>query len=242
MIRVLLTSQYLKLELAGTHLASNHWLLATPSEADTIRISRAQWCLTLCHPVDCSPLGSSVHGIFQARILEQVAISSSRGSAWPRDWTLVSLSLLHWQADSLSLHHQGSHLERYYGYHQFAEADLEINQLAPNHAVVEGQSQGSHPAWPMKGQTSWLLRWIPLPRQAHSTLGPSVYLEKVVFIMGFPGGSDGKESAICLLLFSPLPSYSVSTLWSHTEPFILLSHVRILQIFGNRSLFYCEHG
>ena len=152
------------------------------------------------------------------------------------------LSLLHWRADSLSLHHQGNHLERYCGYHQFAEADLEINQLAPNHTVVEGQSQGSHPAWPMKGQTSWLLRWIPLPRQAHSTLGPSGYLEKVVFIMGFPGGSDGKESAICLLLFSPLTSYSVSTLRSHTEPFILLSHVRILQIFGNRSLFHSEHG
>ena len=35
----------------------------------------AQSCLTLCDPMDCSPLGFSVHGIFQARILEQVAIS-----------------------------------------------------------------------------------------------------------------------------------------------------------------------
>ena len=34
----------------------------------------AQSCLTLCYPVDCSPPGSSVHGIFQARILERVAI------------------------------------------------------------------------------------------------------------------------------------------------------------------------
>ena len=49
-----------------------------------------QSCLTLCDPVDCSPPGSSVHGILQARILEWVAISSSRGSSWPRDWTLVS--------------------------------------------------------------------------------------------------------------------------------------------------------
>ena len=40
--------------------------------------------------MDCSLSGSSVHGILQARILEWVAISSSRGSSWPRDWTWVS--------------------------------------------------------------------------------------------------------------------------------------------------------
>ena len=49
-----------------------------------------QSCLTLCDPVDCSPLGSSVHGILQARILEWVAISFSRGSSQPRDRTRVS--------------------------------------------------------------------------------------------------------------------------------------------------------
>ena len=36
-----------------------------------------QWCLTLCDPMDCSPVGSSLHGILQARILEWVAISFS---------------------------------------------------------------------------------------------------------------------------------------------------------------------
>ena len=41
-------------------------------------------------PMDCSPPGSSVHGIFQARILEWVAISFSRGSSQPRDQTRVS--------------------------------------------------------------------------------------------------------------------------------------------------------
>ena len=40
--------------------------------------------------MDCSPPGSSVHRILQAKILEWVAISSSRGSSWPRDWTWVS--------------------------------------------------------------------------------------------------------------------------------------------------------
>ena len=46
--------------------------------------------LTLRHPMDCSSPGSSVHGIFQAGILEWVAISSSRGSSQPRDRTHVS--------------------------------------------------------------------------------------------------------------------------------------------------------
>ena len=50
----------------------------------------AQLCLTLWNPMDCSSPGSSVHGIFQARILEWVAISLSMGSSWPRDWTWVS--------------------------------------------------------------------------------------------------------------------------------------------------------
>ena len=45
----------------------------------------AQSCPTLCHPVDCSPPGSSVRGILQARILQCVAISYSRASSQPRD-------------------------------------------------------------------------------------------------------------------------------------------------------------
>ena len=44
-----------------------------------------QSCLTLCNPTDCSPPGSSVHGILQARILEWVALPSSRGSPGPGD-------------------------------------------------------------------------------------------------------------------------------------------------------------
>ena len=44
-----------------------------------------QLCLTLCDPVDCSLPGSSIHGILQARILERVAISFSRGSSRSRD-------------------------------------------------------------------------------------------------------------------------------------------------------------
>ena len=50
----------------------------------------AQSCPTLCEPRDCNPPGSIVHRIFQAKILEWVAISSSRGSSWPRGRTGLS--------------------------------------------------------------------------------------------------------------------------------------------------------
>ena len=49
-----------------------------------------QSCLTVCNPMGCSPTGSSVHGILQARILEWIAIPFSWVSSWPRDWTQVS--------------------------------------------------------------------------------------------------------------------------------------------------------
>ena len=49
-----------------------------------------QYCLSLCHPMDCGPPGSSLHGIFQARILEWVVIPISRGSSPSRYRTWVS--------------------------------------------------------------------------------------------------------------------------------------------------------
>ena len=52
--------------------------------------SVTQSCQTLCDTMDCSPSESSVHGIFQARILEWVAMLFSRGSSPPRDQTHVS--------------------------------------------------------------------------------------------------------------------------------------------------------
>ena len=63
----------------------------------------SQLCPTLCEPMDYSLPGSSVHGIFQARILEWVAISSYRRSSQPRDWSCISWvscigrqTLYHW--------------------------------------------------------------------------------------------------------------------------------------------------
>ena len=55
-----------------------------------VEVLVAQSCPTLCDPMDCSPPGSSIHGIFQARKPEWVAISFSRGSSRPRDQTRVS--------------------------------------------------------------------------------------------------------------------------------------------------------
>ena len=52
-------------------------------------------------PIDCSPSGSSVHGILQARILERVAVSASRGSSQLRDQTCICSVIL--QGDSLPL-------------------------------------------------------------------------------------------------------------------------------------------
>ena len=54
-------------------------------ESACVHAKSLQLCLTLCDPMDCSPPGSSVHGILQARILERVVISFSRGSSRPRD-------------------------------------------------------------------------------------------------------------------------------------------------------------
>jgi len=57
---------------------------------ECLKVLVAQSCLTFCDPMDCSPPGSSVHGILQARILEWVAISFSRVSSWPWDRTQIS--------------------------------------------------------------------------------------------------------------------------------------------------------
>ena len=55
-----------------------------------IRAKSFQSCPPLCDLMDCSPPGSTVHGILQARILGRAAMPSSRGSSQPRDWTRVS--------------------------------------------------------------------------------------------------------------------------------------------------------
>ena len=55
-----------------------------------MHVKSLQSCVTLCDSMDCSPPGSSVHGVFQVRILEWVVIPFSRGSSRPRDQAHVS--------------------------------------------------------------------------------------------------------------------------------------------------------
>ena len=55
-----------------------------------MKVLVTQSCPTLCNPMDCSQPGSSVHGIFEARILEWVSMPFSRRSPWPRGQTQVS--------------------------------------------------------------------------------------------------------------------------------------------------------
>ena len=91
------------------HNCTSHW---KDHSLDYIKLSKGLYCAakvtviefwvinwwfligkiihSLSDPMDCSPPGSSVHGNFLARILDCVAISLSRGSFWPRDWTHVS--------------------------------------------------------------------------------------------------------------------------------------------------------
>ena len=75
-----------------------------------------QSCLTLCEPMNCSPPASSVHGILQARILEWVALSFSRGSSQPRDWTHISWIgrwiLYHWATSEALAHNICLHFYR----------------------------------------------------------------------------------------------------------------------------------
>ena len=72
-------------------------------------VSVAQPCLPLCDSMNCSPPGSSVHEILQARILEWVAIPFSRGSSPPQG---LNPGLLHWRQILYHLSHQGRPLSR----------------------------------------------------------------------------------------------------------------------------------
>ena len=72
-------------------LSTDEWLWRTSDLKVKVQVLVTQSRPTLCNPTDCSPTGTSVHGIFQARILEWVAMPSSRGSSQPRDQTRISL-------------------------------------------------------------------------------------------------------------------------------------------------------
>ena len=115
-------------------------------------------CLAVGNPMDCSSPGNSVHGIFQARILEWAAISLSKGFSWSRK--LCLLCFLHWQADSstcktfyfsyFSWGSQGKNIPRSVGA-QYANGDQWRNNSRKNegmepkqqHPVVDGTGDGN---------------------------------------------------------------------------------------------------
>ena len=70
-----------------------------------VKVLVDQSCLTLCSPMDCSPLGSSVHGILQTKILEWVTVPSSRGIFLTQE---SNPGLLHCMQILYSVSHQGS--------------------------------------------------------------------------------------------------------------------------------------
>ena len=80
-----LTVSLLYREKKPLNLSVKYW-------TGSVRAKSLQSCPTLCHPVDHSPPGCSVHEILQARILERVVTPSCRGSSWSRDRTHISAS------------------------------------------------------------------------------------------------------------------------------------------------------
>ena len=92
--------------------ANNSEMISIPRVLSSSRGSKSesevtQSCPILCDPMDCSLWGSSIHGIFQARVLEWVAVPFSRGSSQLRDWTRGSSIASRW---FYFLSHQGSYV------------------------------------------------------------------------------------------------------------------------------------
>ena len=135
-------------------------LTAWPCEKES-ESEVTQSCLTLCHPMDCSPPGSSVHGILQGRTLEWVAISFSRKSSWPRDRTQVCL---HCRWILYLLSHQGSPWKSWIMIKY--EVNFEIG-FAGGTSRKESASQCRRcdrcrlDLW--VGKISWRRKWQPTP-------------------------------------------------------------------------------
>ena len=93
LVKMWLNFKVFKSQYLNTNLTSSYFLISKTMYFLVFEGKKesevAQSCPTVCNPMDCSPPGSSVHGIFQARVLEWVAISFSRGSSQPRYRTWI---------------------------------------------------------------------------------------------------------------------------------------------------------
>ena len=132
-----------KAENGGSGLGEGVWYIFRLAKKESEVI---QSCLTLCNPVDCGLWGSSVHGIFQARILEWVAISFSRGSFQPRDWTQVS-------------HTVGRHFT------VWATKEVQVSKTNDKRAKEGQVSETRHRVWLFA--TPWAIQSMGFPRQEY---------------------------------------------------------------------------
>ena len=111
--------------------------------------SIAKWCPTLCNTMDCSPAGSSAHGISQARILEWVVISSPGDLPHPG----IKPTSPALQADSLPLSHRGS-----YSHHEMKDLSHK-RTIEANSTELEKNSDVGN---------LFLLCSLPVPRTSHA--------------------------------------------------------------------------
>ena len=101
-------------------------------------------CPTLCDPMDYSPPGSSVHGVYQARILEWVATSFSKGIFLTLGWNPLLPRLLYWQTGCLPLSHQRSTGD----IHRIKQkADLKLIPLEGSRLWRDSSSLGPSSPW-----------------------------------------------------------------------------------------------
>ena len=135
----------------------------------------AQSCLTLCDPMDCSPPGSSVHWILQARRLEWVAMPSFRGSSWPRGWTHVSYVSCTGRWVLYHLHHLGSPgTSQYLGNKACDHTTPNSNAIYPSFLPLAIQRLGSG----LESHTSLYLGLEQILRQGSCPLLVSVKQRK----------------------------------------------------------------
>ena len=165
--------------------------------------SVAQSCLTFCDPVNHSPSGTSAHGILQTRILEWVAITSSRVSSQPRDLTSISRIgrqiLYHWATWKIPVTHTHKHSKSLStspldsGWAQDSQSpqhpacsDLWVSTVSSHTRQPSLWAPLQWPVSPTCVQVSLLTHKIPLPGKLHSLIGlvnathPSVLRPKVL--------------------------------------------------------------
>ena len=128
-----------------------------------VKLLIAQSCLTLCDPMDCSPPGSSVHENLQARILEWVAISSSR----PIPYLLACFHSHHFLLSSMSFSQQTGTLKTFlWGWNKLQALfhNVELTFLMhpdPSKSQPQGVERWEVMSWSRKGRFLGGAVWLP---------------------------------------------------------------------------------